>query len=56
MNEYKCPICNGTGFKDGKICTCISKKADDGLEALKSLFGDVFKDNGPKKGESSEMS
>ncbi len=51
MNDHKCPICHGTGFHNGKICVCITKEKDDGLEAIKSLFGDVFKDSGPKKGE-----
>lgn len=56
MNDHKCPICRGIGFHDGKICVCIPKERDDdGLEAIKSLFGDIFGDNGPKKGDCDKM-
>ncbi len=33
----KCPICQGLGFKDGKICSCIGKK-DDPPQVVKDIF------------------
>lgn len=46
-----CPKCQGTGFKDGKICSCITSKKDDDLpDVLKEMFGDIFNSTGPDKG------
>jgi hypothetical protein len=41
-----CPICNGTGFRDGKICPCITHKHDD--EFMKDFFG-FFDKREPRK-------
>ena len=42
--KFECPICQGTGFAKGDICICIKGLGDDqeGLSAIKDLFGDVF--------------
>ena len=46
----QCPICQGTGFVKGEICTCISGKLPKGNDIpdfLKDLFknarGGIFK-------------
>jgi hypothetical protein len=45
MKEDKvCPICKGTGFVKGKICSCISGKPKMDLpEGLGDVFGDFFR-------------
>jgi hypothetical protein len=36
----KCPVCKGLGFKEGKICICITGKKDvETPDFLKTLFG-----------------
>jgi hypothetical protein len=37
----KCPICEGTGFRDGKICPCITGPKDSGIE-MPDCFKDIF--------------
>ena len=35
-----CPICEGIGFKDGHICTCITGKGQPEVpEFLRQIFG-----------------
>jgi len=29
-----CPLCQGTGFKNGKLCTCITGAKIDGMPDL----------------------
>ena len=36
-----CPICLGTGFNRGKLCSCITGTPEMPGE-LKAIFGDVF--------------
>jgi len=39
-NKLDCPICQNTGFSQGKVCVCISGLKDgDILDFLKSTFG-----------------
>lgn len=38
----KCPFCKGTGFHNGKLCSCITGTPELPGE-LKAIFGDVFK-------------
>jgi hypothetical protein len=50
-----CPICKGTGFSKGKICTCITGELPDELpedfgDIFGGLFGDILK-NPKKKGD-----
>jgi hypothetical protein len=40
----KCRICDDTGFFKGAICVCISGKGDPNTDAIKDLFGDIFRD------------
>ena len=36
----KCPVCNGTGFHNGKICVCITGKGQPEVpELLRQIFG-----------------
>lgn len=37
----KCPLCNDTGFRNGKLCSCITGTPELPGE-LKAIFGDVF--------------
>jgi hypothetical protein len=44
-----CPICKGMGFSEpGVLCSCITGQKKDGetdnMQAIKDLFGDIFKD------------
>lgn len=50
QNDRPCPICKGIGFKDGRLCSCITGTPDIPGE-LKAIFGDVFKkpDRNPDK-------
>jgi hypothetical protein len=49
MMPTNCPICQGTGFANGKLCSCISGTPDLPGE-LKAIFGDIF--SGKYRGES----
>jgi hypothetical protein len=35
----KCPVCKGLGFKEGKICICITEDKSETPDFLKTLFG-----------------
>jgi len=39
MKDEKCPICQGTGFRDGKLCVCITGEGLDAFNFLKDLLG-----------------
>jgi hypothetical protein len=48
-----CPICQGTGFANGKLCPCVTgeKPAVDLPEGWQDIFGDIFSaTKGKKKG------
>lgn len=42
VEKRKCPICQGTGFHDGQICTCITGKIPDGLPEIPDFLKDIF--------------
>jgi hypothetical protein len=37
--DRKCLICKGVGFKEGKICICITGDKSETPDFLKTLFG-----------------
>jgi hypothetical protein len=41
-DNFKCGICGGTGFKDGKVCICISGLKDERSDVLPDIFKDIF--------------
>lgn len=44
--QGKCSLCHGTGFCNGEICTCITRKIEtkypDMPDVLKDLFGEIW--------------
>ena len=50
MEKVKCQICNGLGFKDGKICVCITQKDDQikNDEFVKHFFDSLFENSKSK--------
>ncbi len=53
MKDKVCPICKGTGFVKGKLCSCITKKSDfssfDLPEGWAEMFGDLLNTPRDKK-------
>ena len=37
-----CPICQGSGFRDGQICPCITGEGVDLPEGWSDIFGNIF--------------
>ena len=42
-DKPKCPICGGAGFKDGKICVCITGNEDDVVKTILGIFDEAKK-------------
>lgn len=60
MEKNKCPICQGMGFNNGKICPCVTGYGVDGMP---DIFKDIFRglwggtpDSSATKGEKGDKS
>jgi len=42
MDNEKCHRCDGTGFKDGKVCRCITGKKIGSASDIPDIFKDIF--------------
>jgi len=54
MEKTKCPICQGTGFANGKLCICITGKKPEGMPDLPDGWADIFEDIFHYKGDKKE--
>lgn len=39
LNKPTCPVCQGCGFAQGKICPCIGAASDESIDNIFEMLG-----------------